>query len=357
MTYVSKIYLPKKENFLAYIDKVYESGWLSNNGPLVQELEAELQEYLGVENLLTVVNGTTGLQIAMKALELDGEIITSPFTYAATTSAILSEKLRPVYSDILVDTLNMDPSQIEAHITEKTSALMPVHVFGEICDIESIDAIAAKHNLKVIYDAAHTFGVNYKGKNALSYGDISMISFHATKFFHSIEGGALVFRDKEVYERAKIIRNYGSDGPDSVGMVGMNGKMHEISAAMGLCNLKEIDDINVDRKRSFEYYHKELENYVTFQAHNPDATQSYSYIAALFRDFEEMNRVREALAEKEIFPRQYFKPSLDTLDIVGEQEVMHTSRDVASRILVLPLHSHAEIEVCKTIQSIVSPLK
>ena len=353
-TYVSKIYLPSKEKLIGYIDSIYESGWLTNNGPLVQELEKRLEEYLGVKNLLVVSSGTVGLQLAIKTLELEGEAITTPFTYVATSAALAAENVKPVYADIDPSTLNIDAANIEAAITENTSAIVPVHVFGNVCDIDAIDAIAAKHNLKTIYDAAHCFGVDYDGESVFNRGDISIISFHATKFFHTVEGGAIIIKDDELYERAKVIRNYGIDGPESIQHIGFNGKMNEIEAAMGLCNLDEIDLILQDRKSAFEYYQQHLSDIVELQNYNPRATMNYSYIAALFKSHAEMDAVRSTLAAKDIFPRQYFFPSLDTTECYGSGQAMPNSRDVADRILVLPLHSGAEVEVCNTIKDVLS---
>lgn len=349
MVYVSKIYLPDKEKYKSYIDKIYESGWVTNNGPLVQELEKRLEEHLGVKNLLCVCNGTTGLQMAYKLLDLEGEVITTPFTYVSTTGSIAAEKLTPVFSDIDAKSYNLDPKKIESTITEKTSAIVPCHVFGNACEIDEIDQIAKKHDLKVVYDASHAFGIEYKGKNILNYGDISVISFHGTKFFHTIEGAALVINDDELYEKAKNIRNYGNDGPDSVGLIGINGKMNEFEAAMGLCVLDEVDDILAARKKSYEYYAEHLKDYVQTQLINKDASQTYSYFPVVFRNHEEMDKVRSALLEHDIAPRQYFKPSLDTVPYVELRKIMEVSRDIASRILVIPLHSDVQPLVTKVI--------
>jgi dTDP-4-amino-4,6-dideoxygalactose transaminase len=349
MVYVSKIYLPDKEKYKSYIDKIYESGWVTNDGPLVQELEKRLEAHLGVKNLLCVSNGSTALQIAYKLLELEGEVITTPFSFVATTSSIAAEKLTPVFSDIDAKSYNLDPKKIESAITEKTTAIAPCHVFGNACEIEEIDNIAKKHNLKVIYDASHAFSVTYNNKSILSYGDVSAISFHGTKFFHTIEGAAIVIKDDDLYEKAKIIRNYGSDGPDSVGMVGINGKMNEFEAAMGHCVLDEIDTILAQRQKSHEYYAEYLKDYIQMQDTNKNASQSYSYFSIVLRSEEEMKEVRAALIAHDISPRQYFKPSLDTVPYVEERKIMKISRDIVSRILVIPIHSGVEPTVAKII--------
>ncbi len=350
MTYVTKIYMPDKEKFKSYIDGIYSSGWLTNNGPLVQELEKRLEEYLGVKNLLCISSGTDALQFAYRLLESDGkEVITTPFSFVSTTSAIVAERLIPVFADIDKETYNIDPKNIEQNININTVAIAPCHVFGNACDIDEIDNIAKKHNLKVIYDASHAFDVKYKGKHILNYGDMSIISFHATKMFHTIEGAAIVIKDNDLYEKAKVVRNYGIDAPDSVAMLGVNAKINELEAAMGLCMLEEEDTIYRERKESHEYYTKRLKDYVKLQKINPNSQQSYSYFPILFRDESEMSRVREALLKEDIAARQYFKPSLDTLPYVKCSDIMKNSRDIASRILVIPMHSGVEPIVSKII--------
>jgi len=350
MTYVTKIYMPPKEKFKKYIDGIYESGWLTNNGPLVQELEKRLEEYLGVKNLLCISSGTDALQFAYRLLEQDGkEVITTPFSFVSTTSAIVAERLTPIFADIDKETYNIDPSNIEKLITDKTVAIAPCHVFGNACDIDRIDKIAKKHNLKVLYDASHAFDVKYKNRHILNYGDISIISFHATKMFHTIEGAAIVIKDDELYEKAKIVRNYGIDAPDSVAMLGINAKINEVEAAMGLCMLDEEERIFKERRASYNFYKRELQDYVQFQKRNPDATQSYSYFPVVFKNEDEMKRVREELLKENIAARQYFKPSLDTLPYVKSNKIMRNSRDIASRILVIPMHSNVEPTVSKII--------
>ena len=342
MTYVTKIYLPDKEKFKSYIDRIYESGWLTNNGPLVQELEKRLEKYFGVKNLLCVASGTVGLELAHRVIGLKGEVITTPFSYVSTTSAISATGNIPVFADIDLDSYNIEPDNIEALVNESTCAIAPCHVFGNACEIDRIDEIATKHKLKVVYDASHAFDVKYKGKHTLNYGDISVMSFHATKMFHTVEGGCIVIKDDELYEKAKIIRNHGSGGPDSVAMLGINGKMNEIEAAMGLCMLDEEEIIHDERQKSHDYYTKRLSKYVKLQKRNKSATQSLTYFPVVFRSFDEMDQVRSALLEKDIAARQYFYPSLDTIPFVEKREPMMNSRDIASRILVIPMHSGVE---------------
>ncbi len=349
MMHVSKIHFPDKQKFLKYVEKIYENGWVTNNGPLVQDLEKRLEEHLGVKNLLCVSNGTTALQIAYKLLELEGEVITTPFTFVSTTGSIAAEKLTPVFSDIDAESYNLDPKKIESAITEKTTAIVPCHVFGNACDIEEIDKVAKKNNLKVIYDASHAFDVKYKDESILSFGDVSAISFHATKLFHTIEGGALVIKDDALYEKAKIVRNFGFDNQDSVKTLGINGKMNEFEAAMGLCVLDEIGTILAQHQESYEYYTEHLKDYTQMQSINKSASQNYSYFSIVLRTEEEMKEVRAALIANNISPRQYFKPSLDTVPYVELREVMKNSRDIASRILIIPMHSGVEPTVTKII--------
>lgn len=343
MIYVSKIYMPDKEKFKSYIDGIYDSGWLTNNGPLIQELEKKLEDYLGVKNLLCLSSGTDALQFAYRLFAEDGqEVITTPFSFVSTTSAIVAERLTPVFADIDLETYTIDPANIERNITDKTCAIAPCHVYGNACDIDAIDKIAKKHDLKVIYDASHAFDVDYKGKHILNYGDMSIVSFHATKMFHTIEGAAIVIKDDALYEKAKIVRNYGIDKPDSVAMLGINSKIHEVGAAMGLCMLDEIDTILEERKHSHEYYTKKLKDYVQLPKTNKYATQSYSYFPIVLKNNEEMKKVRAALLAYDIAVRQYFKPSLDQLPYVESRELMVNSRDIASRVLVIPMHSDVE---------------
>jgi dTDP-4-amino-4,6-dideoxygalactose transaminase len=235
---VTKPFLPPIDEYKEYIDGIYQRQWLTNNGPLVNELELKLKEHLNVSHLLYLGNGTIAIQIAIKALELKGEIITTPFSYVATTSSIAWENCKPVFVDIDKDTLNIDPSKIEAAINANTSAILATHVYGNPCDIDAIQRIANKHNLKVIYDAAHCFGTKYKGKSVFEYGDVSTTSFHATKLFHTTEGGAVITTNPELLKKMSYLRNFGHDGPEKFECVGINGKNSEFHAAMGLVNLK-----------------------------------------------------------------------------------------------------------------------
>lgn len=334
---VTKPFLPPKAEYDAYLDGIWERNWLTNNGPLVNELELQLKEYLGLKHLLFVGNGTIALQMAIKALRLTGEIITTPFSYVATTSSIAWEGCQPVFVDILEDTLCIDPDKIEAAITPQTSAILATHVYGIPCDVEAIQAIAAKHNLKVIYDGAHAFGVKVKGKSIFSYGDVSTCSFHATKIFHTIEGGAVSCEDPEILRRMAFFRNFGHDGKENFNGVGINGKNSEFHAAMGLVNLNYLPTIFAKRKEQAEHYKVLL---VKLQVDFPviDATEDYnfSYFPVFFPSEQSLLKSMELLEENGIQGRRYFFPGLNNLDYAkGNCPV---SDSLSSRVLCLPLY-------------------
>ena len=257
MINVTKTYLPDKEKYKRYVDEIYANGWITNNGPMVKLLEKRLAEYLGVKNIVLVSNGTVALEIAYRTLGIKGDVITTPFSFVASTSSLVTNGLNPIFADIDSQTLNMDPRNIANIITKNTSAIVPVHVFANACEVEEIDAIAKKNNLKVIYDAAHAFNVKYKGESILNYGDISTLSFHATKTFHSIEGGALIINDDSLVEKARYLINFGIKNAEEIPELGTNAKMNEFEAAMGLCVLDDMQDLNVKRKTVYEFYKKE----------------------------------------------------------------------------------------------------
>jgi dTDP-4-amino-4,6-dideoxygalactose transaminase len=338
MINVTKTYLPDRRKFDSYIDRIYESAWLTNHGPLYQELELRLKEYLGVRNIVLVSNGTLALQVAIKSLGLTGNVITSPFSFIATASSIAWEGLTPLFADIDKETWNLDPDKIEEAIDANTSAILPVHVFGNACKVKEIDAIAKQFNLKTIYDGAHAFGVNFMGESLLNWGDISILSFHSTKLFHTIEGGAIVTNDDDLADKIRKLTNFGFSNRYSFSEVGINTKMNEFQAAMGLCVLDEIDVILKKRKEIFDYYSTELEGLVKFQKTEPNCSQSYSYFPVLFPTIELMENAENVLNENQIFPRRYFFPSLDTLDIFKSCKEQKNSREIAGRILCLPIY-------------------
>ena len=321
------------------MDSIWQRNWLTNNGPLVNNLELKLKENLGVPHLLFLNNGTIALQIAIKALKLNGEIITTPFSYVATTSSIVWEGCSPVFVDIDSDTLNIDPSKIEDAITKKTSAIIATHVYGHPCDVNAIDIIAKRHNLKVIYDAAHAFGTMYKGKSIFAYGDVSTASFHATKLYHTIEGGAVMTNDPDLLKKMSFMRNFGHDGYEAFNGVGINGKNSEFHAAMGLANLNYIEDILLCRKKLSEYYDKAL-NGVKRQTIQviPDTVYNHAYYPLILPSEEVVAKVIEELNRNLIFPRRYFYPSLDNLPYLEKRDDLLVSNDISKRILCLPLY-------------------
>ena len=335
---VTKAYLPDKKKFTAYVDQIYETAWLTNNGSLLKTLEQRLREYLGVKHLILVANGSLALHLAYKALELKGDVITSPFSFVATTSTLVWEGLKPIFADINAKTFNLDPVNIEPLITERSSAIIPVHVFGNPCEVEEIQAIADKHKLKVIYDASHAFGVNYNGQSVLNDGDISTISFHATKLFHTIEGGAIITDDDEIAKKVRLLINFGITGLTTIESVGTNAKMNEFQAAMGLCVLDDIEKINTERSVIWERYKRDLSSYVEFQTWNKESTNNCAYAPILMKSEDEVIKLMENLKDKEIFPRRYFYPSLDTLNYLDSTQISKISRDVSSRILCLPIY-------------------
>jgi dTDP-4-amino-4,6-dideoxygalactose transaminase len=336
---VTKPFLPPKEDYLKFLDGIWNRQWLTNNGPLVNELEMRLNEHLDIDHLLYTANGTVALQIAIKSLNLGGEIITTPFSYVATTSSIVWEGCKPVFVDIDKDSLNIDPKKIQEAITDKTSAILATHVYGNPCDYEAIKEVAEKNNIKVIYDAAHAFGVEVNGKSIFSYGDISTCSLHATKLFHSVEGGLLVTKNPELHKKMAYARNFGHNGPENYENVGINGKNSEYHAAMGLANLKYIKDIHNKRKTLSERYDKKLE---TFNAVKPkwhkDSQSNYAYYPLVFESEELLLSCIEVLSVNEIYGRRYFYPSLaKSLPYVDHKSFTYTD-DIAKRIYCLPLY-------------------
>ena len=353
MINVTKTYLPDINKYKNYIDEIYASGQITNNGQIVKRLEKRLAEYLGVKNLILVANGTVALEIAYRTLELKGFAITTPFSFVATTSSLVTNNILPIFADIAPNSFNLDPKNIEKLITPNTSAIVPVHVFGNACEVEEIEHIAKKHDLKVIYDAAHAFDVKYKDQSVLNYGDISTLSFHATKLFHTIEGGALIINDDVLVQKARYLINFGIKNQEEIPHLGTNAKMNEFEAAMGLCVLDDIEEIKNSRKEVYETYKKELDGIVQFQEQNENSTQNYSYFPVVFKSEEQLLKVQKALNEREIFPRRYFYPSLDTLNYIEPKQESQISRDISKRILCLPIYAELEKDVQDVIISII----
>ncbi len=350
---ITKPFLPPIEEYTAYLTGIWKRNWLTNMGPLASDLEVKLKAHLGVDHLLFVTNGTIALQMAVKALQLKGEIITTPFSFVATTSTIVWENCRPVFVDIDKDSLNIDVTKIEAAITERTSAILATHVYGNPCDVERIEEIAQKHNLKVIYDGAHAFGVQVNGRSIFEYGDISTCSLHATKLYHSGEGGLIITKDAILLKKLAYIRNFGFSGPESFAELGINGKNSEFHAAMGLANIQYIPAIHEKRRTLTEHYHKRLKN---FQARiptwYPEATLNYAYYPLVFDDRSFMFRCMEKLRANEIFTRRYFYPSLSNTLPYLEPKTLEVTDDIVKRVLCLPLFHELSFEEVDSICNI-----
>lgn len=352
---VTKSFLPPFEEYQEAIKGIWENTWLTNNGPLVRKLEEELKAYLGIKNLLFVGNGTIALQIAVKAMELTGEIITTPFSYCATTTAILWENLQPVFVDIEPKTFNINADLIEAAITEKTSAIIATHVYGRPCEIEKIENIAQKYKLKVIYDGAHAFGATYKGKSVLSFGDVSTCSFHATKVFHTIEGGSVTCNDNELLKKLELYRSFGHKGDDYFSM-GINAKNSEFHAAMGLCNLPKVADIIEHRKAISEKYDSLLnwQKLVRPTQKIADFVYNYAYYPVVFESEDKLHEITNALIKEEITPRRYFYPSLNQLPYLDFYHSCPVSENYASSALSLPLYYDLALTDVEHISAIIN---
>jgi dTDP-4-amino-4,6-dideoxygalactose transaminase len=338
MINVTKPFLPPIEEYQRYIQQIWERNWLTNNGPLVNELELRLKEHLEVDHLLYLNNGTIALQIAIKALKLSGEIITTPFSYVATTSSIIWEGCTPIFVDVDAATLNIDADKIEAAITPETSAIIATHTYGNPCEIDAIQQIADRHSLKIIYDAAHCFGTTYKGKSIYLYGDISTASFHATKIFHTIEGGAVFTKDPELLKKMAYMRNFGHNGPTDYAEVGINGKNSEFHAAMGLVNLKYIAANADSRKRQHEQYTTWMKflKLRTIKI-TPYSKVNYSYYPVIFQSEEAILKAIEMLNGHLIYPRRYFYPTLNNLRYV-KQCATPVCDSISPKVLCLPVY-------------------
>lgn len=337
--YVTMPSLAPLDEYVEILKGVWDRGILTHNGPLVQQLEKDLCIKLNIPNFVAVSNGTIAIQIAIKALELKGEIITTPFTWIATVSAIKWEGCTPVFCDIDPDTLNIDPNKIEALITEKTVAIIPVHVFGNPCDVEAIEAIAKKHQLKVIYDGAHAIGSTFKSKSLLEYGDITSTSLHATKLFNTAEGGGCISKNTVLHEKVKRIRFFGHNEAKDIVEDGFNGKLTEVHAALGIANLKYYDEILKDRRNKYQLYLEALSSRsrLQFQTMKHGET-NYSYFPVIFENEKLLLQVEQKLNEQAIYPRRYFYPSVNTYTKVSTYQKCTISEDISKRILCLPLY-------------------
>ena len=353
---VNKPYLPDVSRYQKHIKQIYDNAWLTNNGPMVQELKVRLEEYLGVKHLLPVANGTLALQLAYKALDVTGEAVTTPFTFVATASSLKWEGIQPVFADIGSHSFNLCPDAAAKQITPATRALVPVHVYGNPCDVTGIDTLAQQHSIKVIYDAAHAFGVQYKGKSILNYGDAATLSFHATKVFHSVEGGAVIFKDEAAYDRAFRMINFGMD--TATGQIvdqGINAKMSEMHAAMGLAVLDNIDSVIERRKALYNRYISNLSEVVTIPHWRVGASQNGAYMPVIFQSAAECDNVFTGLKEQGIMARRYFSPALSqVVAFGGNSETTPVANDLVTRVLCLPLYydlSDAELDqVCNVVK-------
>ncbi|WP_038050714.1 DegT/DnrJ/EryC1/StrS aminotransferase family protein [Thioalkalivibrio sp. ALJ1] len=343
---VSRPYLPQREKLDAYLDGIYARNRLSNDGPLVQELTRRLSSFLGVEHLLLVANGTLALQVAYRALGVSTEAgksepnaITTPLTFVATASSLKWEGVDPVFGDVDAETWCLDPDSIAPRVTQDTRAVVPVHLFGNACDVEAIDTVARDYGLRVIYDGAHAFGVRYRGESLLSRGDASAVSFHATKAFHTVEGGAIVFRHKADLEQARSLINFGQTAPDRIEAVGLNAKMSEFHAAMGLCVLDELEHCLAPRREAWHAYEAELGGWARMQRRSSSVeNNSYVYFPVAFADEAQMHAVKNALERAEIQARRYFYPALDRIpDLNPVRPPSARAGDLASRMLCLPM--------------------
>ncbi|MEQ8219568.1 MAG: DegT/DnrJ/EryC1/StrS family aminotransferase [Arenibacter sp.] len=342
MINVTKAFFPPLAEYIHHLERIWKNEWLTNRGELVLELENKLKEHLEVPNLLLLNNGTIPLQIALKLLGNQGEIITTPFSYIATSSSIIWENCIPVFVDIHSKYLTIDESKIEAALTSRTTAILATHVFGNPCDVEAIEKIAKKNNLKVIYDSAHAFGVTYKGKSLFTYGDINTCSFHATKLFHTGEGGAIFCKDDQLMHKAFYSHNFGHNGPTEFHGLGINGKMSELQAAMGLSVLPYIESVLKARKKIVDYYIQNLDSKKFKFIKIREGTEwNYSYCPIVLESEVLLLRVLDKLKAHEIFPRRYFYPSLNTIDYISGAS-MPISENISARILCLPLYHNLE---------------
>ena len=358
---VTRSSMPSMEEYIEEIRSIWDSHWLTNMGEKHKALQAELQKYMGVPEVELLTNGHMALELSLQAMNLQGEVITTPFTFASTTHAIVRNGLEPVFCDIDPETYTMDVTQIERLITDRTCAILPVHVYGNVCNIEEIERIAHKYGLKVLYDAAHTFGETYKGQGIGNFGDASCFSFHATKVFNTIEGGAVCYRDPDMGRRLYELKNFGIHGPEEVDAVGANAKMNEFCAAMGLCNLRHVDEEIAKRRAVVERYREYLEGVdgLRLNVQQPEVRSNYAYFPVVFDENlfgASRNEVMDALAQNGIGARKYFYPLTNTFECFhGKYDVDATpvALHVAKRVLTLPLYADLSMEdvdrICKIV--------
>jgi dTDP-4-amino-4,6-dideoxygalactose transaminase len=353
MINVTKVHLPPIEDYVALLRRIWESGRVTNHGPLVQELESRLCGYLGVPHVIVVANGTLALHIALRACRVTGSIVTTPFSYVATTSAPAWEGIAPVFADIDAS-LCIDPAQVEAVWREDTGGILATHVYGNACDVEALARIARAKGVPLIYDAAHAFGARLNGKALCAYGDVAVLSFHATKLFHTGEGGALVTHSAELAQRIQALRNLGQTSPESFEGVGTNAKLSELHAAMGLCMLPAVEQLIRQSQAAVASYDQALAGLGLVQpAWAAGLLRSYAYYPVLFKTTGDLLKVRDALQAENVFPRRDFYPSLSSLSYVQPGQATPYCDDVCARVLCLPLWAEIESEQIKRISEIV----
>lgn len=351
MINVTRSSMPEFEEYCEEIRGLWDSRWLTNMGVKHKQFQANLIDYLGVSHIDLFSNGHMALEMAIQAMGLTGEVITSPFTFASTTHAIVRNGLTPVFCDIDANTYTIDVNKIEALITDKTCAIIPVHVYGNICDVEAIDRIAKKHNLKVIYDAAHAFAVKYNGVGVGNFGDASMFSFHATKVFHSIEGGAVCFHNDDYGLDLYRLKNFGIRGPETVDAVGANAKMNEFSASMGICNLRHLDAEIAKRKAVVERYRERLSGIdgIKLNAVQENVQSNYAYFPVVFDGYKyTRDEICEKLKEHDIIARKYFYPITNAFDCYKDQHDAKAETpvayDISFKVVTLPLYADLSLD-------------
>ena len=353
--------MPEFEEYIEEIRELWDTHWLTNMGAKHKNLESQLLDYLNVPNITLFTNGHLALECIIAALNLSGEVITTPFTFASTTHAIVRNGLKPVFCDINPYDYTIDVEKIESLITEKTSAIIPVHVYGNVCDVEAIERIAKKYNLKVIYDAAHTFGVTVNGQGIGTFGDASMFSFHATKVFNTIEGGAVTYNDSSIKQVLNDLKNFGITGPETVEYVGGNAKMNEFQAAMGICNLRHVNGEIIKRKKVVERYIENLKDItgIKLSKEQVDVESNYAYFPVVFDGYKmTRDEVFEKLKDNDIVARKYFYPLTNSFECYKDRyDVDETpvAKYIAERVLTLPLYADLALEdvdrICEIIKS------
>lgn len=358
MINVTKTDMPPIKDYIECLEELWESKWLTNNGKFVQAFETKLQEYLKVKNILPVANGTLALHVALKVLEIRGEVITTPFTFPTTTNVLLWEGLTPVFADIDPQTWNIDPVDVEKKITENTSAILAVHCYGNPCYVEELQKIADEYSLKLIYDAAHSFGVQYKNEYVVNYGDVSCLSFHATKIMHTIEGGAIVAKRNDISDKIKLMINHGIKSEEEVELAGTNAKMNEFQAAMGLCNLNYVNTKIKKRQKLYSLYKEKLSGLdIQFQK-LISSKYNYIYMPVLFENLDQRDKVYSNLIQKGIKTRKYFFPlTVSSSYFQGKNLVdkynLNVALDISNRVLCLPLYADLDMEITDVIIDII----